>query len=435
MKALKITIVTFFIIGLALFGCKLDETVSSNKQQQKSKYQLFINEFMASNDSAYADEYGEYDDWIELYNAGDDTIALAGFYFSDDKNDPTKVQIPTTSKAKIAPKGFIILWADKQPEQGDLHLNIKLSSGGEDIVVTEPDGFTTVDEIAYEQQETDVSYGRVPDGGSKWQKLNPPTPGASNTVEEAQLPPKISNITISPDSVMADSLVTISAMVVDENEDLKTVELHYGLEKDSLNTTVAMSLQNNSTFSAQIGPFKDGTRVYFFISAEDAKQHTTTSDTLSFEVGYVAPVLFINEFMASNDSAYADENGEYDDWIEIYNPGSEAIDIGGMYITDDLSDLTAWKIPTTDPQKTTIPAGGFLVLWADKQPEQGVLHVNIKLKGSGEQIGLTAPNGTTVIDSLTYPEQTTDVSMGRLPDGSDHWEYFQTPTPGASNHK
>ena len=76
---------------------------------------------------------------------------------------------------------------------------------------------------------------------------------------------------------------------------------------------------------------------------------------------------------------------------------------------------------------------GALVLWADKQPEQGVLHVNIKLSSGGEQIGLTDPNGTTVIDSLTFGPQTTDVSYGRLPDGSDNWQFFQNPTPGAPN--
>ena len=62
------------------------------------------------------------------------------------------------------------------------------------------------------------------------------------------------------------------------------------------------------------------------------------------------------------------------------------------------------------------------------------MHVKLKLSGSGEQIGLFAPNGTTVIDSLTFGEQTTDVSYGRYPDGSDNWQTFTTPTPGTSNN-
>ena len=195
-------------------------------------------------------------------------------------------------------------------------------------------------------------------------------------------------------------------------------------------------------YSVEVGPFNDGTRVFFFISAIDNESQSVISDTLSFEVGYVAPVLYINEFMASNDSANADEYGEYEDWIEIYNPGTEAVDIGGMYITDALDDLTVWQIPDTAPDSTTIQPGCFLLLYADKQPEQGILHVKIKLSGSGEAIGLTAPNGTTVIDSLTYDSAVqgaigygldTDKSCGRQPDGSNNWLVFDNPTPGASN--
>ncbi len=144
--------------------------------------------------------------------------------------------------------------------------------------------------------------------------------------------------------------------------------------------------------------------------------------------------LYINEFMASNDTSYYDATTDnYPDWIEIYNAGTEAVDIGGMYITDDLEDLTHWQIPTTAPDSTTIPAGGFLLLIADKKTEAGVLHVNIKLSGGGEQIGLTMSDGVTILDSLTFGEQTTDISYGRNPDGSNSWDYFINGTPGNTN--
>jgi len=143
--------------------------------------------------------------------------------------------------------------------------------------------------------------------------------------------------------------------------------------------------------------------------------------------------IYINEYLAGNDACCTDENGEYDDFIEIYNGGSASVDIGGMYITDDLSKTTEWQIPTTAPDSTTIDPGGFLVLWADKESEQGILHVEIKLSGDGEQIGLYASDGSTVVDTLTFDAQTADVSQGRNPDGSKTWETFSTPTPGASN--
>lgn len=73
-------------------------------------------------------------------------------------------------------------------------------------------------------------------------------------------------------------------------------------------------------------------------------------------------VIFINEFMASNASTVIDENGDYDDWIELFNTADSVVNLGGMYLTDDISVRTKWKIPDT-----TIAAGGFLLFWADKE--------------------------------------------------------------------
>lgn len=145
--------------------------------------------------------------------------------------------------------------------------------------------------------------------------------------------------------------------------------------------------------------------------------------------------LVINEFLASNDTGEQDENGDFDDWIEIFNPSNFDLDLAGCYITDEIGDttMTTWQIPTGF-DATIVPAHGFLVLWADKEPDQGVLHVNIKLSGSGEDIALTADDGITAIDQLTYTEQTTDISYGRKPDGSDSWQTFESPTPGTSNN-
>jgi hypothetical protein len=144
--------------------------------------------------------------------------------------------------------------------------------------------------------------------------------------------------------------------------------------------------------------------------------------------------ICINEFLAANSNNIADENGDHDDWIEIYNYGSTPVDIGGMYFTDDLENLQKSMMPQGFPEFTTIPPGGFLILWADKEQEQGILHLDdVKLSGDGEDIGLTDVDGTTLIDSYTFGAQTTDVSEGRMPDGGDTWQNFDTPTPGAPN--
>ncbi len=143
--------------------------------------------------------------------------------------------------------------------------------------------------------------------------------------------------------------------------------------------------------------------------------------------------LIINEFLASNDFCCTDEQGDYDDWVELYNDSNSSIDIGGMYFTDTPDDENPYLIPNTDSSKTTISEGGYLILWCDDDQEQGVLHLSKKLKGGGESIILMESDGVTVVDSYTYESQTTDISMGRDPDNLDSWVFYENPTPGLPN--
>lgn len=143
--------------------------------------------------------------------------------------------------------------------------------------------------------------------------------------------------------------------------------------------------------------------------------------------------LIINEFLASNDFCCSDEDGDYDDWVELYNDSNSSIDIGGMYFTDTPNDEKPYLIPITDSSKTKIPPGGYLILWCDDDQEQGVLHLSKKLKGSGESIILMESDGVTVVDSYSYESQTTDISMGRDPDNLDSWVFYENPTPGLPN--
>ena len=143
--------------------------------------------------------------------------------------------------------------------------------------------------------------------------------------------------------------------------------------------------------------------------------------------------LVINEFMASNDNTIRDPQGHYDDWIEINNSGSGSIDIGGMYLTDNLDEPSMWRIPENNPALTIIPAGRYLLVWADEDIADYGLHANFKLNAGGEEIGLFDSDGTTLIDSISFPEQTTGISYGRDPETNGQDRFFATPTPGAEN--
>ncbi len=143
--------------------------------------------------------------------------------------------------------------------------------------------------------------------------------------------------------------------------------------------------------------------------------------------------VVINEIMAVNRQTRADPQGEFDDWIELYNTGSAAVDVGGCYLTDNLSDPTKWQIPADNRTATTIAAHGYLLIWADGQVADPGLHAGFKLNNQGEEVGLFAADGATLVDSCSFGPQQTDVSYGRFPDGGPEWRTSASPTPGAAN--
>ena len=140
--------------------------------------------------------------------------------------------------------------------------------------------------------------------------------------------------------------------------------------------------------------------------------------------------LFINEFMAINDNVIQDETDSYEDWLEIYNPGPDSVEMLGLFLTDDPANTTQWSFPDT-----TMAAGSFLLVWCDNDENDGPLHTNFKLSGDGEEIGLYGrlAAGNEVIDNYGFGPQTVDTSEGRATDGSSTWRYFGSPTPGESN--
>jgi len=156
--------------------------------------------------------------------------------------------------------------------------------------------------------------------------------------------------------------------------------------------------------------------------------------------------LYINEFLSSNNSVIYDTDfGNYSDWIEFYNAGNQATDLGGYFITDDLNEPDKWQIPPN----TIIDTNSFLLFWADgkdKIPGDTArldwdkskiitvkdFHLNFKLSKDGEQIGLFNENGTQ-IDAISFNVQPGDISHGRNPDNLSQWLYFGEPSPGSQN--
>ena len=140
-------------------------------------------------------------------------------------------------------------------------------------------------------------------------------------------------------------------------------------------------------------------------------------------------VVWINELSATTQSLFFDEQGEFEDWVELFKASSVPVDVGGMFLTADLSDATPWQIPAA----TIVPACGHLVVWCDDEAADGPLHASFRLSASGEELGLFASDGTTLLDFQSWNRQYPELSYGRYQDGGQFFQLLAIPTAGTAN--
>jgi hypothetical protein len=143
------------------------------------------------------------------------------------------------------------------------------------------------------------------------------------------------------------------------------------------------------------------------------------------------PVL--NEILASNDSFFPDEDGDFSDFIEIYNQGDATAHLDGWYLTDSANALTKWRLPALE-----LEAGEHLVIFASSKNRSApgaALHTNFSLSADGEYLALVHPDGITIASQFApnFPVQRRNVSYGVNTLGDQSLRYFPTPTPGAVN--
>lgn len=167
--------------------------------------------------------------------------------------------------------------------------------------------------------------------------------------------------------------------------------------------------------------FKTPMKLPFFLAA-------CLSGALAGFSPRAAEVVRVNEFLASNGGGLADEDGDFSDWIEIFNAGTEPVNLDEWFLTDDPAMPTKWEFPTV-----SIPAGGYLVVFASgKNRNLPKLHTNFSLGEAGEYLALARPNGVKVTEfAPAYPDQRRDVSYGY--DAKGVPAFFTVPTPGGPN--
>lgn len=289
---------------------------------------------------------------------------------------------------------------------------------------------------------SDVTSGGGPGGGGPGGS----TPGITNLMDGrsnyllsqsdfTQTQPSINNVLSSNTEPTINNQITITAEVDNETE----VYIGYRSALGAPFTRVLMfddgnngdGAANDGVYGATVTMsstflqyyiYADGTGIGRFSPAR-AEHEFYTINAATPPAGDVV----INEFMASNDVTMADQDGEYDDWIELFNNTSSSIDLSGYFLSDDAAELDQWEIPSG----TSIDANGYLIVWADNDDTQEGLHANFKLSASGESLFLSDDSGE-IIDQITFGEQATDITYGRFPNGTGSFQSM-TPTFNAEN--
>lgn len=167
----------------------------------------------------------------------------------------------------------------------------------------------------------------------------------------------------------------------------------------------------------------------YYIYAENPNAGKFSPVRAAYEYYTLTPFkgLVINELSAANVSIVADEDGDFDDWIELYNNTDESIHLEGYYLSDNAGNLMKWSFPDV-----AISAGGYLIIWADgDSTHTSGLHTNFKLSAAGEVLSLSDNTGQ-LIDQIDFPAQFDDITFGRLANGIGEFT-FLIPTFNAEN--
>ncbi|NEQ51080.1 MAG: T9SS type A sorting domain-containing protein [Leptolyngbya sp. SIO3F4] len=208
-----------------------------------------------------------------------------------------------------------------------------------------------------------------------------------------------------------------------------TVTLRVRLATNDIDSTFMAGINGAFNITAIGGQF-DGSSPY----DEGYQLIPRTTADFDFDLTKPAPAgLVWNEIMPDNNSVYADNQGDFDTWVEVYNGGNAPVDLAGYYVSNDPANPMQYRIPNCS-MNTVVTNGGWNVIWADDEDEEGALHTNFTLPVQDGFIGLYTPDGSTLVDTIRYDSVRTDFSWGRDGDGNPAWILFSGSTPNASNN-
>jgi len=253
--------------------------------------------------------------------------------------------------------------------------------------------------------------------------MNARTTYLNSTTEFQQVPPAISNIQPSDTFPPINSNIYITATVSNANSVF--LGMRYSMMEKF--TRIVMyddgahgdGASGDNTYGVLVPVTNSEIQYYIYAENNNAGIFSPQRAEHEYYTIHVTPDVAVNEFMASNQSSVLDPyDGKYHDWIELYNTTGNAVDLSGWYLSDNYNNPLKWQFPAN----TIISANDFLIIWADADTLQLLagLHTNFKLSASGESVVLLNSAGA-LKNYVSYPQQYTDTSYGRYPNGTGNW--------------
>lgn len=410
---------------------------------------------LAQNYYLYQDDYGRFLPIVWDLNESFGSFSATGtgnlnntadkqnldpFLHINDQNYPLISQLlKNTTYKKMYMAHFKTMLQDNFTTNGPYYADgLKLQTTVNDAVKDDQNKFFTYADFVT-NLKNDVNIGGGPMGGT--------VPGITNLMNNRNIymmaldyfsavEPIISDIKSSKKAPFVGETITFTTNVqhqtsvmfryrTESRAPFKKVEMYDdGLHNDGL--------ANDYVFGAAVKMEAKFMEYYIYAENDTIGKFSPTNAEHAFYTLYSSadPTgdIVINELLASNATIMADQNGEFDDWIEIYNKGNSPVNIGNYTLTDVLGDYSFFSFPTG----TIINPDQYIVVWADKNNNQSGYHAGFKLSADGDIVYLTDAT-FNIIDSVSFGKQSTDISYGRYPNGTGNFQ-FMPPSFGAINN-
>ena len=405
---------------------------------------VYINEMMAFNRRTFVTRSGATPDWLELFHHGREPRRLAGWSLRHrTRNGERKVWNFPAESVIGAGEHLVVFCGSKARgiDQGEGLICQAFGlfrGGGESIALVDADG-NEADRVVFPPMPKDVSYARDADA-SRFLSHNPvPTLGRSNTQ-----PNNLGPI-LTPDNptVTGGSRVGVTARLFDD-VGLAYASVNYRLAGERAFTETLLfddglhgdGLAGDALYGAMLPELPPGSNVLYYLRIVDLEGEEETApssgdgELLQLSIPAAEIALEISEVVADNESGLQDERGQFEDWLELENCGVTQVALDGFALTKAFfDDDAAWPFP---PGVTLAP-GERLVVFCDKDEEEGSLHASFRLDRDGDVVLLVrAGEPPAPVDALAFGPLADDEAFGRPSCGAEP-QVLAAPTPGGPN--